>query len=176
MSTLYEKFQSLKVDTAYIGLAHEENTPYFCTPIGATIIGWDNGIHYIFISGFGEMVFAVNPDTCCDYYVYPLAKNFLDFLSLILTTRGTNTLQQIILWDKQQYLDFITSPNECAYTSKKEVTEVLEEIRLLGILPAKDPFSYVKEIQENFPYEKIPFRNEFYDSTGKERPKQSKTN
>ena len=89
MSNEYEKFQKLKVDTSCIGLAREENSKYFCTPIGATIIGWDNGIHYIFIKGFDEMVFAVNPDTVCDYYVYPLANNFSDFLSLVLATKGT---------------------------------------------------------------------------------------
>ena len=171
MNALYEKFQRLKVDTAYIGLAHEENTPYFCTPIGATIIGWDNGIHYIFIKGFGEMVFAVNPDTCCDHYVYPLAKSFLDFLSLILAVKNTNTLQQIIQWDRQQYLDFINSPGERAYASRQEVTEVLEAIRSLGILPINNPFTYIKEVQKNFPYAKIPFRDEFYDVTGKERVK-----
>ena len=84
---LYSKLKALSIDASWIGLSIEEGPDYFCTPIGSTIIGWDNGIHYCFIEGFGEMVFCVNPETCCDYYVYPLANNFNDFLSLILATQ-----------------------------------------------------------------------------------------
>lgn len=84
-----------------------EETPHFCTPIGAEIIGWDNGIHYCFIKGFGDMVFCVNPETCCAYHVYPIACNFRDFLGLILATGNTNTLQQIICWNKKMFDDFV---------------------------------------------------------------------
>jgi hypothetical protein len=84
MNPLYEKYKNLKIDGSWIGLEAGTQTPCFCTPIGAEIIGWDNGIHYCFIKGFGDMVFCVNPETCCDYNVYPIARNFCDFLGLIL--------------------------------------------------------------------------------------------
>lgn len=93
---LIQKFKDLKIDKSWIGLSQENNEEYFCTPVDAEIIGWDNGLHYCFIPDFDEMVFAVNPETYNDIYVYPLAHNFKDFLSLILTVKGTNTLQQII--------------------------------------------------------------------------------
>ena len=169
LSNEYKKFQGLKIDTSCIGLSHEENSNYFCTPVGATIIGWDNGIHYVFINGFGEMVFAVNPETCCDYYVYPLANNFYDFLSLILAAKTTNVLQQIIQWNKQQYLDFITSQEEVEYASRKEVIEVLNAIHSIGVLPMESPFEYVKKIQSGFPYSKIVYSDAFYEITGKEK-------
>jgi hypothetical protein len=40
---------------------HDGN--HFCTPKGAKVIGWAgvDGIHYCFVRGFGEMVFAVSP-------------------------------------------------------------------------------------------------------------------
>lgn len=168
---LYSKYKKINVDTSWIGLAKETDRRYFCTPIGAEIIGWDNGIHYCFIKGFGDMVFAVNPDTGCDYYVYPLAKSFSDFLGLILTTKGTNILQQMILWDKQEYLDFINSPDEVEWASRKEVTEVINAISsALDIIPIVQPFEYVKEIQGEFDYSKIAFSDEFYDITGIEKP------
>ena len=169
MSDEYKKFQELKIDTSYIGLAREKNPKYFCTPIVATIIGWDNGIHYAFINGFDEMVFAVNPDTCCDYYVYPLANNFYDFLGLILATKNTNILQQIIQWDKQQYLDIITSREEVEYASKAEVIEALDAIHSIGVLPIESPFEYVKKIQSEFQYSRIVYSDEFYEITGKEK-------
>ena len=119
------------------------------------------------------MVFAVNPDTVCDYYVYPLANNFSDFLSLVLATKGTNTLQQIIQWDKQQYMDFSSSPDEVEYASSKKVIEALEAIRSIGVLPMglmyKKCGNSVKKIQNSFQYSKIVFSDEFYDITGQEK-------
>ena len=171
MNLLYEKYKNLKIDGSWIGLEAGAQTPYFCTPIGAEIIGWDNGIHYCFIKGFGDMVFCVNPETCCDYNVYPIARNFCDFLGLILATGNTNTLQQIIWWDKKRFEDFVNSPEEQEYRVRPEVQGVLSTIRKgIDIAPIDTPFEYIKDLQSNFPYEQIPFTNEYYDTLGIERP------
>ena len=171
MNLLYEKYKNLKIDGSWIGLEAGAQTPYFCTPIGAEIIGWDNGIHYCFIKGFGDMVFCVNPETCCDYNVYPIARNFCDFLGLILATGNTNILQQIIWWDKKRFEDFVNSPEEYEYRVRPEVQGVLSTIRKgIDIAPIDTPFEYIKDLQSNFPYEQIPFTNEYYDTLGIERP------
>ena len=171
MNPLYEKYKNLKIDGSWIGLEAGAQTPYFCTPIGAEIIGWDNGIHYCFIKGFGDMVFCVNPEPCCDYNVYPIARNFCDFLGLILATGNTNILQQIIWWDKKRFEDFVNSPEEQEYRVRPEVQGVLSTIRKgIDIAPIDTPFEYIKDLQSNFPYEQIPFTNEYYDTLGIERP------
>ena len=171
MNLLYEKYKNLKIDGSWIGLEAGAQTPYFCTPIGAEIIGWDNGIHYCFIKGFGDMVFCVNPETCCDYNVYPIARNFCDFLGLILATGNTNTLQQIIWWDKKRFEDFVNSTEEQEYRVRPEVQGVLSTIRKgIDITPIDTLFEYIKDLQSNFPYEQIPFTNEYYDTLGIERP------
>ena len=171
MNLLYEKYKNLKIDGSWIGLEAGAQTPYFCTPIGAEIIGWNNGIHYCFIKGFGDMVFCVNPETCCDYNVYPIARNFCDFLGLILATGNTNILQQIIWWDKKRFEDFVNSPEEQEYRVRPEVQGVLSTIRKgIDITPIDTPFEYIKDLQSNFPYEQIPFTNEYYDTLGIERP------
>ena len=171
MNLLYEKYKNLKIDGSWIGLEAGAQTPYFCTPIGAEIIGWDNGIHYCFIKGFGDMVFCVNPEPCCDYNAYPIARNFCDFLGLILATGNTNTLQQIIWWDKKRFEDFVNSPEEQEYRVRPEVQGVLSTIRKgIDIAPIDTPFEYIKDLQSNFPYEQIPFTNEYYDTLGIERP------
>lgn len=78
---MYEKFCQLNIDGRLIGLEKRNMCEeYFCTPKNVTIIGWENSIHYCFIRGYRDMVFAVNPETCVDQYVYPLAMNFKDFL------------------------------------------------------------------------------------------------
>ena len=171
MNPLYEKYKNLKIDGSWIGLEAGAQTPYFCTPIGAEIIGWDNGIHYCFIKGFGDMVFCVNPEPCCDYNVYPIARNFCDFLGLILATGNTNTLQQIIWWDKKRFEDFVNSTEEQEYRVRPEVQGVLSTIRKgIDITPIDTLFEYIKDLQSNFPYEQIPFTNEYYDTLGIERP------
>ncbi len=172
MIELYEKYKGLNIDGSYIGLEKGDETgDYFCTPIGAKVIGWDNGIHYCFIDGFGEVVFCVNPETCCDYYVYPLAENFYDFLSLILSTKNVNTMQQIVWWDKPEYEQFMHDPNTIEWSEHSKTVPILNKIQTkLGVQPMEHPFEYIKEVQKNFPYEKIEFTNEYYDTLGLERP------
>lgn len=171
MDAWYEKYKALKLDGCPIGLAEEDSEPYFCTPVDAEIIGWDNGIHYCFLPEFGEMVFCVNPETRCDQFVYPIAENFRDFLRLILAVGCTNPLQQIVWWGRKQFEDFIRNPEEAAYAASPEVTAVLRAIgEHLDLTPMEDPFGYVKGLQTDFPYERIPFSNEYYDTLGLERP------
>ena len=171
MNELYERYKKLNIDGSYIGLEKgDEIGGYFCTPVGAKVIGWDNGIHYCFIDGFGEMVFCVNPETCCDYYVYPLARNFIDFLRLILATKNTNVMQQIILWDKQEYDEFIIAPDTVEFENSEEVVAALNALRTLGITEMENPFAYMKDIQKDFTYDKIQFTNEYYDTLGLDRP------
>ncbi len=44
---IYKKYKALKVDMTYINLEKgDETADYFCTPIGANVIGWENGIQY----------------------------------------------------------------------------------------------------------------------------------
>lgn len=171
MNTFYEKYKNLKIDGSWIGLETGEGAPCFCTPTGVEIIGWDNGIHYCFIKGFGDMVFCVNPETCCDHHVYPIARNFHDFLGLILATGNTNTLQQIIWWDKTMFDDFVSSPEEQGNRVRPEVQSVLNTIRKeMDAASIDTPSEYIKELQSNFPYEQISFTNEYYDTLGMERP------
>lgn len=156
-------FQKLKVDTSCIGLmSREDHSPYFCTPIGTQIIGRAgvDGIHYGFIEGFGEMVFVINPASCCEHYVYPLASNFHDFLRLVLAEKGTSTLEQIILWNKQQYLDYVNSPEVVAHSAQENVTSVMHAIQSLGITPMERPFEYVKNLQAQFDYSRLVFGDE----------------
>lgn len=64
----YQKFLRLGISLASIGIeTRNDETLYFCTPKGASLIGWAgvDGIHYCFIRGFGEMVFAVSPHEYC---------------------------------------------------------------------------------------------------------------
>ena len=142
MSHLYQQYRALELDGSWIGLEAGNATPWFCTPIGAEIIGWDGAIHYCFVPGFAETVFCVNPENYGGHLVYPIARSFADFLSLLLAVGHTNSLQQVL----------------------KTIAEKT------GVVPQPDPFGYIKGLQEEFPYEKIAFSNDYYDTLGLERP------
>ena len=60
----YALFLRRGIDLKSLGIEQGREGPvYFCTPKGASIIGWAgvDGVHYCFVRGFGEMVFAVSP-------------------------------------------------------------------------------------------------------------------
>lgn len=168
--TTYEKYCQLNIDGRWINLEETDNSiTYFCTPIGAKIIGWENGgIHYCFIKGFGEMVFAVNPDSGVESYVYPLAKNFEDFLRLILACGSTTAVEQIILWNKEKFEHFLHSKNNPIAPEQREVLDKIQAE--LNLTPMENPFEYVKEVQAQFDDRKIRFTDEYYNVLGVERP------
>lgn len=167
--TLFHRYQALGLDGALIGL---EPGPAagdsFCTPKGARVIGWENAIHYCFIRGYGEMVFAVNPESCADRYVYPLAENFRDFLSLILACGSTTAVEQIINWDRDAFADFLSGPDNAMVPGQQDALTALQKgLRLTSM---QDPFGYVKAVQARFDDSKLRFSDRYYDTLGLARP------
>lgn len=167
--TMYEKYCQLDIDGRWIGREKSDMcVEHFCTPLDVTVIGWENSIHYCFIKGYRDMVFAVNPETCVDKYVYPLATNFKEFLRLILACGSTTAVEQIIGWSKDQFEDFLHSEDNKVFPKQEEVLKtVAEELKLL---PMEDVYEYVKAVQEQFDDRKIKYSNEYYDVLGLERP------
>ena len=167
--TMYEKYCQLEIDGRWIGLEKSDMcVEYFCTPLDATVIGWENSIHYCFIKGYRDMVFAVNPETCVDKYVYPLATNFKEFLRLILACGSTTAVEQIIGWSKDQFEDFLHSEDNKVFPEQAEVLKIVAEE--LKLQPMEDVYGYVKSVQELFDDRKIKYSNEYYDVLGLECP------
>lgn len=162
MNTFYEKYLKLNINRASIGLEEgEDETRYFCTPEGAEIIGWAgvDGIHFCFIRGFGEMVFAVSPMNTPSNYVHPLARSFEDFLRLLLACGDTAALEQAWCWEPEQFDEFL---KENPPTVEQAVT--LASIREnLSLTPMEQPFSYISTLQGGFDYRLIPYTSDYYD-------------
>ncbi len=169
MEKLYSEYQKLDIKGNFIDFEKGDvEGGYFCTPIGAKVLGWCNSVHYCVIKGFGDTVFCVEPDLLGERYVFPVAKNFNDFLGLLLTVKTATVLEQIILWNKEQFNAFINAPD--AFPFEAETDAVLNVIKSeLGISPIENAFEYVKALQADFDYGKIEFSDEFYDVTGIER-------
>ncbi len=162
MLTIYEKYLKLNINGSSIGLEHGESKyNYFCTPKGASIIGWEgvDGIHFCFVRGFGGMVLAVSPMNTPGNYVHPLAKNFKDFLCLLLACGHTAALEQVWCWGQAQFDRFLRENVPTA-----EQLAVLDIIREnLSLTPMDQPFTYIKDLQTGFDYSHIKYTEDYYD-------------
>ncbi len=134
---------------------------YFCTPRGARIIGWAgvDGIHYCFIRGFGEMVFAVSPMNPAPHYVHPLASDFSDFLRLLLACGNSAALEQAWQWDQERFETFLRE-NPATEEQRAVLAQIAEQT---GLTPMNNPWQYLRELQDSFDYSQIKYTEEFYD-------------
>ena len=135
---LYQRFKKLNIDHSAIGLEQSDDpVTYFCTPKGAVAIGWAgvDGIHYCFVKGLDEMVFAVNPTNDSGDYVHPIARSFEDMLSLLLACGSMDAIEQAHMWDEAAFEGYVkeNQPGE-------EQTAAMAVIReQLGIEPMEYP-------------------------------------
>ena len=162
---LYQKFRNLDIDSALIALEYSEIIqPYFCYPANAKAIGFEGGVLYCFLAGYGEMVFAANPESCGDKYVYPIAASFEDFLRLILACGSANPIEEIAWMDKRQFERHLLAEKQMRTEQQDALLARLE--RELNLRPIAEPFEYVKALQANFDDSKIQYRQEYYDALG----------
>ena len=164
MKNTYQDFLRSNIDLSSLGIERDTNRKaYFCTPQGASFIGWEgaDGIHYCFIRGFGEMVFAVNPSNAAPDYVHPLAGDFKDFLRLLLACGNVAALEQAWSWNRSRFEAYLS---ENPRTEEQEA--LLSEISgKTGLTAMEDPFRYMHVLQESFDYSKIKYTKEYYDIT-----------
>lgn len=167
--TTYEKFCSLDIDGGLIALekAGEDYADFFCYPADARAIGFEGCIMYCFLGGCDETVFACNPESCTDIYVYPVARSFDDFMRLILACGSANPVEQIVWMDRERFERHLREEQDLRTAEQKALLALLE--RELQITAMEDPYEYVKSVQADFDYGKIPFRDEYYSALGIER-------
>lgn len=151
-----------KLDLSKVGfLRGEKESGYFCTPILSKVIGWAgvDGIHFCTTKGFGETIFAVSPANLPGEYVHPVAKNFEDFLRLILACHDTAAIEQCWFMDREVFENFLND-NPPAPEGQKCLDEIRKKYKLT---PMEDPFAYIQEIQSGFDYKELQFPPEYYD-------------
>ena len=160
--TTYQKFKKLKIDFSAIEFEQAGNEDkYFCTPIGAHLIGRAgvDGIHYCTVRGQGEMVFAVNPSNEIGKNVFPIANTFDELLSLLLACGSMAAIEQAHMWDEEQFEEFVAENQPTS--AQLTVFDVLRE--KLGITPMEEPFAYLRRLQERYNYGLLHFPKEYYE-------------
>ena len=162
---VFQRFQALTFDKDTIGLApSSEDKSYFCTPVGAEIIGWlgVDGIHFCFIPSIShDMVFAVSPMPCGQHYVEPVARSFQEFLSLVLSCKGASPLEQICWMDEERFWELMKAEEEVIWPRRDAARQILRA-EFAADAPA-NPYQSVKRLQAEFDYSKIPFSKECYE-------------
>jgi hypothetical protein len=170
-NSLFHRFRALPFSKDAIGLERSDSdVTYFCTPVGAEVIGWlgVDGIHFCFIpSTSSDMVFAVNPMPCGEHYVEPIARNFQEFLSLVLFCKDVSPLEQICYIDEGQFSELLKSEEENGWPARDAALNTL--CKEFGIEAQSNAYRYVKNLQANFDYSTIPFSEEYYDTLGIEK-------
>lgn len=162
MAAFYQRFLRSGIDLAPLGAARsEENFPYFCTPRGASIFAWAgvDGIHFCFVRGWGEMVFAVSPANGWGEYVHPIARDFADFLRLLLACGDTAALEQAWQWEQAQFSAFLAQ-NPPTEEQKAVLSRIAERFSLA---PMDDPWHYLRKLQAGFDYGKLKFTDDLTD-------------
>ena len=151
-----------KLDLSHIGhMRGEKESNYFCTPVLSKVIGWAgvDGIHFCVSKNFGEIVFAVRPANLPGEYVHPVARNFEDFLRLILACHDTAAIEQCWFMDREVFNSFLEANPPTA-----EGLKCLDEIRKkYKLTPMEDPLGYMHRLQEEFDYDSIVYPPEYYE-------------
>ena len=164
----YRQFLKTDVDLSTLGVMRVDAPfePYFCTPKGARVFGRSgvDGIHFCFVRGFGETVFAVSPMNGREDCVHPVAKSFRDFLRLLLALHDAAAIEQAWQWDAAQLEDF-----EQKHPSNEEQMAALDRIvSTFYLRPMAEPWKYIHTVQSGFDYGKLRFSEEFYDDVAPE--------
>jgi len=162
MAAFYQKFLRKHLDLSSLSVMHQEdNDPYFCTPKGASIFGWAGvaGIPFCFVRGFGETVFAVSPMNGGKDCVHVIARDFSDFLRLLLATGDSAALEQAWQWDEAQFDAFLAEnpPTDEQKAVLSQITTVF------SLTPMERPWQYLHALQAEFDLSKLKFTEDFYD-------------
>lgn len=158
----YADVSRRKLDLSLLGLEKGSKTSsYFCTPRGARVYGWEgtDGVHYCSVKGIEQMVFSVNPMAEQGHYVYPVAENFEDFLRLLMACGHTAAIEQIRFWDQRQF-DCFLKENPITPEQRQVIDQLSGK---LGLVPMPQPFEYVRKLQTEFDYSRIPFKKDYWE-------------
>ena len=156
------QFLKAQIDLEPLGLIMDGPfEAYFCTPKGARIFARSgvDGIHFCFVRGFGETVFAVSPMNGRENCVHPVAKSFRDFLRLLLALHDAAAIEQVWQWNAAQLEEF-----EQKHPSSDEQLAALDKLVFtFHLRPMAEPWKYIHTVQSGFDYGKLRFSEEFYD-------------
>ena len=142
----YEAFRSSGLDLSAVGFM-PGGEAYFCTPVGGKILGRAgvDGIHFCAAPETGDMILAVSPANGVPDCIHPVAKDFPDFLRLLLACGDTAALEQSWMWSEEQFSDFLRENPPIP-----EGEAALAALHSQGVTPMEEPYRYLHALQAGF--------------------------
>ena len=159
---LYHKFRNSSLDTAALSMicgADTSDSVY--TPTGARIVAWtgNSGGHFCQITGFGDMVFAVDPSAPPGDCVHPIAKNLPEFIRLVHDCRSATLVFKAYQWSRRLF--------------EEKIEAIKPDYRMRSILRAlennyhppvvADAYGYIRSLQEEFDYSSLPLHPDYFE-------------
>ncbi len=141
---LYEKFRNSSLDTSAVGLTVGSEFSYFAaTPEGARVIAWAEiyGIHFC-RNEDGDAIYAVEPDAPRDCAVHKVARNFSDFLGLVVACNHADILWQVHEMSRIEFDAYIVAHKPSM--KQRSVLRAISNIYHPTVIA--DPYSYLKNL------------------------------
>lgn len=160
--TLYQKFRSSSLDISLLGLiTGPETSNSVYTPTGARIVAWikPDGAHFCQIMGFGEMVFAVDPNATPGDCIHPVARDLTEFLGLLCVCKDASVIMGAYRWSSRRFAEKIAS---IAVDFKRNaVLRAVANIYKVPQIP--DPYNYIASLRDSFDYNSLPLHPDYYE-------------
>ena len=140
----YEKFRNSSLDTSAVGLTVGSEFSYFgATPVGAKVIAWADvyGIHFCKKED-GDAVYVVEPDSDAEA-VHKVARNFPEFLGLIIACSHASVLWQVHEMTRKEFDAYIQSNKPSM--KQRSVLRAISNIYHPPVVA--DPYSYLKNLK-----------------------------
>ena len=158
----YEEFRRGGPDLSAVGFL-PGGEAYFCTPVGAKILGRAgvDGIHFCTAPETGDMILAVSPANGVPDCIHPVAKDFPDFLRLLLACGDTAALEQSWMWSEEQFSDFLRENPPIP-----EGEAALSALWAQGVTPMEEPYQYLRTLQSGFDPAALRYSREYRELLG----------
>lgn len=123
------------------------------------------GVHFCTISKHSEKIFVVTPEPCSERYVFPVANNINEFLQLVATLHGTQLIDQIPLFEKEQFEK--VREEHIKYNGNLISKDIADLTNKFNIVDQKvSAYDIVMELYNNFDYSIINFTPLYYETLG----------
>lgn len=168
---------SAKIGTTYsstLGIMFTAGSiAYYCTPQDAYIFadtGCD-GTHFCTVHDvYGDMIFVVDPMRYDEYCVWPCAKNYEDFIRLLLSLGDTGVLLSAPDKNAEEFEAFCQKFLSEYDTDERRTARASLAAQYGDLAPMEDAYAYIRGILDTFDFSSIPYSDEYYESAGIPNP------
>lgn len=146
----YRDFHKKNINLEPLGVNRSSaRTRSFCASRDISVIGvaGDSGVQYCFARNFDEAVFQIDPKAGRGEYAHVIARDFKDFLRLLLACGNSSALNEAWRVERGEFEKLRSLPD----------SGTLEAFAGLNVTPMEDPFGYINMLQDEINLKELGF-------------------